>query len=140
LHDGTVPENPVERDSGTAETKQPEQQGEAGVEPDSMSSGEQANLKELQLENFELQVQLKGQQFLVRKFDDLVSGERERHEREKLALVDRLTDARYRIGSLEEKLLRLGAPEQSMRDAETEDRGERDCTMESTTREYGMGG
>ena len=48
--------------------------------------------------------------YLVRQFDSLVDGERERHEREKLALVDRLSEARHQIGSLETKLLQLEAP------------------------------
>jgi len=68
------------------------------------------------MENFELRVQLEGQKYLVRQFDQLVAGERERHEREKLALVDRLTDARYRIGSLEQRLLQLGAPQNAIAD------------------------
>lgn len=71
---------------------------------------EKDSLKELQMENFELKVQLEGQKYLTRKFDELVDGERERHEKEKLALVDRLTDARHQIGSLEEKLLQIEAP------------------------------
>ncbi len=67
-------------------------------------------LKELQMENYELKVQFEGQKHMIRKFDELVDGERDRHEKEKLALVDRLTDARYQIGSLEEKLLLIEAP------------------------------
>jgi hypothetical protein len=69
-------------------------------------------------------VQLQGQKYLVGKYDELISGERERHEREKLALVDRLTDARQQMGSLKEKLLRLDAPKVSMPDIETEGDGE----------------
>jgi hypothetical protein len=75
-------------------------------------------LKELQIENYELKVQLEGQKHLIRKFDELVDGERGRHEKEKLALVDRLTDARYQVGSLEEKLLQLEAPKGEIATAE----------------------
>jgi hypothetical protein len=53
------------------------------------------------------------------KFDDLVAGERERHQEEKLALVDRLTEARHQIGTLEQKLLQLEAPRHAVREAET---------------------
>lgn len=63
------------------------------------------------MENYDLKVQPEGQKFLVRKFDELVAGERERHEKEKLALIDRLTDARHEIGALEQKLLQLEAPQ-----------------------------
>jgi hypothetical protein len=78
-----------------------------------------AELKRLQLENYELKVQLEGQKFLVMKFDDLVDGERQRHQEEKLALVDRLTEARHQIGTLEQKLLQLEAPRPAVREAET---------------------
>ena len=73
------------------------------------------------MENYNLKVQLEGQRYLVMKFDDLVDGERKRHEQEKLALVDRLTDARHEIGTLEQKLLQLEAPKGAVRDAETAD-------------------
>ena len=88
-------------------------------ESETVSEAERARLKELQMENYELRVQLEGQKHLVRQFDKLVDGERERHEREKLALVDRLTDARHEIGTLEQKLLQLEAPKGTVRDAET---------------------
>jgi hypothetical protein len=59
----------------------------------------------------------------VRQFDSLVAGERERHEKEKMALVDRLTDARHQIGGLEQRLLQLEAPRSTVRDVElTDDR------------------
>lgn len=74
-------------------------------------------LRELKMENYELRVQLEGQKHLIRKFDELVAGERERHEKEKLALIDRLTDARYQIGSLEQRLLQLEAPKTGVREA-----------------------
>ncbi len=77
--------------------------------------------KELQMENYELKVQLEGQKYLIRKFDELVEGERDRHEKEKLAFVDRLTDARHRIGSLEERLLQIEAPKSAVRDVVAED-------------------
>jgi hypothetical protein len=88
-------------------------------ESETFSEAERARLKELQMENYEVRVQLEGQKHLVRQFDKLVDGERERHEREKLALVDRLTDARHEIGTLEQKLLQLEAPKGTVRDAET---------------------
>ncbi|CRI66990.1 hypothetical protein THIOKS13320062 [Thiocapsa sp. KS1] len=89
----------------------------------SLSDAERSELKELRLANFDLRVQIEGQKYLVRQFDSLVAGERERHEKEKLALVDRLTDARYQIGSLEQRLLQLEAPRTTVRDAElTDDR------------------
>ncbi len=72
------------------------------------------------MENYELRVQLEGQKHLIRQFDSLVDGERERHEREKLALVDRLTDARHEVGTLEQQLLQLKAPSGMVRDAETD--------------------
>jgi len=75
-------------------------------------------IKELRMENYELKVQLEGQKYLIRKFDELVDGERDRHEKEKLALVDRLTDARYQIGSLEEKLLLIEAPRDDIHTSE----------------------
>ena len=105
-------------------TERTEQPDKAKEESDAMTEDEQARLKELQMQNFDLRVQLEGQKYLVGKYDDLVSGERERHEREKLALVDRLTDARHQIGSLEEKLLRLDAPKALVRDVETGNRDE----------------
>lgn len=80
------------------------------------SPDERAELKELRMQNFELRVQLEGQKYLIRQFDSLVAGERDRHEREKLALVDRLTDARHQIGSLEQQLLQISAPQGPTRD------------------------
>ena len=74
------------------------------------------------MENYELRVQLEGQKYLIKKFDELVNGERERHEKEKMMLVDRLTDARHQIGSLEQKLLQLEAPKGSYREAEVSGR------------------
>jgi len=88
-------------------------------DPGAVPENERARLKDLQMENYELRVQLEGQKHLVRQFDKLVDGERERHEREKLALVDRLTEARHEIGTLEQKLLQLEAPKGTVRDAET---------------------
>jgi len=78
---------------------------------------ERQQLKDLQMENFNLRVQLEGQKYLVKKYDELVDGERARHEREKLLLVDRLTDARHQIGSLEQQLLQLEGPRVQPRDA-----------------------
>jgi hypothetical protein len=76
--------------------------------------------KELQMENYNLKVQLEGHKHLIRKFDELTDKERERHEKEKLALVDRLTDARYKIGALEQQVLQLEAPKGKVHDAEIE--------------------
>lgn len=121
VDEGATPEHPVEPASRTGETGRTAQHSKAAGATDAMTEDEQASLKELQMENFDLRVQLEGQKYLVRKYDELVAGERERHEGEKLALVDRLTDARHQIGSLEEKLLRLDAPQASVRDAETAD-------------------
>lgn len=90
----------------------------AGETPASLSEAEREELKELRLANFELRVQLEGQKYLIRQFDDLAKGERERHERETMTLVDRLTDARHQIGSLEQKLLQLEAPRGAVRDVE----------------------
>jgi hypothetical protein len=96
---------------------------EAEEPPFDLSDAERSELKELRLANFELRVQIEGQKYLVRQFDSLVAGERERHEKEKMALVDRLTDARYQIGSLEQRLLQIEAPRTMVRDAElTDDR------------------
>jgi hypothetical protein len=86
------------------------------------SEEELPELKKLQLENYELKVQLEGQKYLVRKFDEFVDGERERHQQEKLALVDRLTEARHQIGTLEQKVLQLEAPRGNVRDAELGER------------------
>ena len=86
------------------------------LDPD--AAQERQRLKELQMENYELKVQLEGQKYLIRKFDELVEGERARHAQEKLALVDRLTDARHQIGALEQQLLTLAAPKTPARDAE----------------------
>ena len=85
---------------------------------DPEAAEERQRLKELQMENYELKVQLEGQKYLIRKFDELVEGERTRHAQEKLALVDRLTDARHQIGALEQQLLTLAAPRTPARDAE----------------------
>jgi hypothetical protein len=105
---------------------------EAEEPPSDLSDAERSELKELRLANFELRVQIEGQKYLVRQFDSLVAGERERHEKEKMALVDRLTDARYQIGSLEQRLLQLEAPRETVRDAElTDDRGLGDWTPSS---------
>jgi hypothetical protein len=106
----------------TTSDSEPQQRGyEAPLRED-----DQAKLKELQMENFDLRVQLEGQKYLVRQFDSLVDGERERHEREKLSLVDRLTEARHQIGSLEQKLLQLEAGTAPVRDAQSSD-GTRDA-------------
>ena len=86
--------------------------------PDELNPDDRQRLKELQMENYELKVQLEGQKYLIRKFDELVEGERARHAQEKLALVDRLTDARHQIGALEQQLLTLAAPKTPARDAE----------------------
>jgi hypothetical protein len=83
---------------------------------DAGQQGEQ--VRELQMENYNLKVQLEGQKYLVKKFDELVAGERERHESEKIALVDRLMDDRREIGVLEEKLLQLEAPKGAVRETE----------------------
>ncbi len=85
---------------------------------DPATAPERQRLKELQMENYELKVQLEGQKYLIRKFDELVEGERARHAQEKLALVDRLTDARHQIGALEQQMLTLAAPRTPARDAE----------------------
>ena len=76
-------------------------------------------LRDLQMENYELRVQLEGQKYLNKKYDEILEGERTRHQAEQVALVDRLTDAREKIGTLEEKLLQLEAPKREYRDAET---------------------
>jgi len=73
------------------------------------------------MENYELRVQLEGQKHLIRKFDELTDKERDRHGKETMALVDRLTDARHQIGSLEEKLLQIEAPKGSTHEAEVTD-------------------
>lgn len=91
---------------------------------DDLDPDDRQRLKELHMENYELKVQLEGQKYLIRKFDELVEGERARHQQEKLALVDRLTDARHQIGLLEQKLLTLTAPKQPARDAELDPGGE----------------
>lgn len=91
-----------------------------------LGEDDRAKLKELQMENFDLRVQLEGQKYLVRQFDSLVDGERERHEREKLSLIDRLTESRHQIGVLEQKLLQLEAGSAPVRDAQTID-GTRDA-------------
>jgi hypothetical protein len=88
---------------------------------DELSQEEETRLKELQMENYELKVQLEGQKHLIRKFDELTDKERERHGKETMALVDRLTDARYQIGSLEEKLLQIEAPKGATHEAEVAD-------------------
>lgn len=110
-----------ERERETREPERSEQQREHPPTPEAerLAEDEHARLKELQMENYELRVQLAGQKYLVQQFDSLVAGERDRHEKEKLALVDRLTDARYQVGSLEQKLLQIEAPKGPVRDAET---------------------
>lgn len=120
--------------SGSAQAKEaPSFENAEGDERLSgLSDAERHELKELRIANFELRVQMEGQKYLVRQFDSLVAGERERHEKEKMALVDRLTDARYQIGSLEQRLLQLEAPRAPVRDAElTEDRRLGDWTPPS---------
>lgn len=85
-------------------------------------AGQQGDqLRELQMENYDLKVQLEGQKYLVKKFDELVAGERERHESEKITLLDRLMDARREFGALEEKLLQLEAPKGVVRETEVLD-------------------
>lgn len=128
---------PLHKDEGRPETlaeesragssQAPETPSSARVEAEAPSSGlsdaERTELKELRIANFELRVQMEGQKYLVRQFDSLVAGERERHEKEKMALVDRLTDARHQIGGLEQRLLQLEAPRSTVRDVElTDDR------------------
>ena len=94
--------------------------GETGAPHTEAGNGdeEKQRLKDLQRENFELRVQLEGQKYLVKKYDELVDNERTRHEREKIALVDRLTDARHQIGSLEQRLLQIEATKAQVLDAE----------------------
>ena len=100
-------------------------------ESDYNSSGnreDEKKIKELEIENYNLKVQVEGQKYLMGKYDELMEGERKRHENEKLALVDRLTDARHQIGTLEEKLLQIEAPGKDNRrepiDAEAHEQGE----------------
>jgi hypothetical protein len=100
------------------------------------SADHRSELKKLQMENYELRVQLEGQKYLVMKFDDLVAGERERHQQEKIALVDRLTDARHQIGTLEQKLLQLEAPHGAVRDAETAEAAAKDQQNEQPQGEH----
>lgn len=88
----------------------------AGVEKG--GGGRKNLIKELQMENYNLKVQLEGRKYLVRKFDDLVEGERQRHQNEKLALIDRLSESRQQLGVLEQKLLQREAPKGTVRDAE----------------------
>lgn len=119
----TTPKPPVvEQESHqtrqTASAPQPRE--DAGTQPP-LSQAELEELKELRISNFELRIQLEGQKYLVRQFDSLVAGERDRHEQEKMALVDRLTEARYQVGSLEQKLLQLEAPRGQVRDVELAD-------------------
>lgn len=73
------------------------------------------------MENYNLKVQLEGQKHLIRKFDELTDKERDRHGKETMALVDRLTDARHQIGSLEEKLLQIEVPKGVTHEAEVTD-------------------
>jgi hypothetical protein len=121
--DGRPATQAGESRSGSAQA--PEAPSSARAEAEETSSGlseaERQELRELRIANFELRVQMEGQKYLVRQFDSLVAGERERHEKEKMALVDRLTDARYQIGSLEQRLLQLEAPRTTVRDAELSD-------------------
>jgi hypothetical protein len=118
------PVNPGNNSTATnespAQAKGAVENEEANPTGEPSSDTERNKIKELELENYNLKVQLEGQKYLVRKFDSLVEGERERHEREKLALVDRLSDARARIGGLEEKLLQLEEPNPRTREAEVE--------------------
>lgn len=119
----TTPKPPVvEQESHqtrqSASASQPRE--DAGTQPP-LSQAELEELKELRISNFELRIQLEGQKYLVRQFDSLVAGERDRHEQEKMALVDRLTEARYQVGSLEQKLLQLEAPRGQVRDVELAD-------------------
>ncbi len=125
---GTVPNPGGSRSEPAPPRSDPQQnRSEPQAEPfrarpaddlDPATAPERQRLKELQMENYELKVQLEGQKYLIRKFDELVEGERARHEREKLALVDRLTDARHQIGALEQQMLTLAAPRTPARDAE----------------------
>ncbi len=108
--------SPQEPQGGQPAPSAPVKEEPKGESHSSLSEAELAELKELRMTNFELRVQLEGQKYLVRQFDSLIEGERERHEREKLALVDRLTDARHQIGGLEQKLLQLEAPRGRVRD------------------------
>lgn len=121
LSDGIPRGHGTEPKNGARETWRGEQQHKYDGEAETLPKDESDPFRELQIANFDLRVQLEAQKYLVRQYNELVSGEREQQEREKLELVDRLTDARYRIGSLEEKLLRLDAPKASVRDVETEE-------------------
>jgi hypothetical protein len=100
---------------------EPEQEQVSETETGTVNEEEKSRLKELQMENYELRVQLEGQKHLIRKFDELTDKERDRHGKETMALVDRLTDARHQIGSLEEKLLQIEAPKGSTHEAEVTD-------------------
>jgi hypothetical protein len=111
-------------EGSAARAEQPDRRSsehESLAEEEPMAADQREELKKLQMENYNLKVQLEGQKYLVMKFDELVAGERERHQQEKLALVDRLTDARHQIGTLEQKLLQLESPRGHVRDAETDE-------------------
>ena len=119
----TTPKAPVveQEPYQTRQTASAFQPREDAGTPPPLSQAELEELKELRISNVELRIQLEGQKYLVRQFDSLVAGERDRHEQEKMALVDRLTDARYQVGSLEQKLLQLEAPRGQVRDVELAD-------------------
>jgi hypothetical protein len=140
-HETPVPHEHVQRHEAEPETRAtPKERGEEQPpekeeQRRNLTDTELAQLKELRMENYELRVQLEGQKYLVRQFDALVEGERDRHEREKLALVDRLTDARHQIGSLEQKLLQIEAPKQAVRDMEMTDTASRPVEREQVWQE-----
>ena len=54
---------------------EPEQEQVSETETGTVNEEEKSRLKELQMENYELRVQLEGQKHLIRKFDELTDKE-----------------------------------------------------------------
>jgi hypothetical protein len=79
---------------------------------------EKERLRSLQVENFNLKVQVAAHEKVMAEYEKLARREQEVHQEQLRTLVDKLTSQGQRIGSLEQQLLQLDAGKSVVRDAE----------------------
>ena len=78
-------------------------------------------LRTLQVENFNLKVQVAAHEKVMTEYEKMARREQETHQEQLRTLVDQLKNQGQRIGSLEQQLLQLGTGSTAPRDAEVED-------------------
>ena len=136
---GVLP-NPSER---VKEEPEPKREEPGRHEPEAPAEGTQARLKELELENRDLQITTRAKDMFI----DQLQKDREAFVHERQQLIDQLISSSRQIGELETKLLQIEAPkpqrpnlsEQVVRVAQTEpapapreERSERNPTVPNT--------